>query len=55
MQPVARVGVGAAAGLDLALLSLPVAIGLRLEPSFTELTPGTRAHAMMLELGYDWR
>ncbi len=55
MQPVARIGVGAAAGLDLALLSLPVAIGLRVEPSFTELTPGTRAHAMVLELGYDWR
>lgn len=55
MQEVARVGLGAAAELDLALLDIPLAIGLRLEPGFTELTPGTRAHAALLEVGYDWR
>lgn len=55
MQPVARVGVGAAAELELALLSMPLTIGLRVEPSFTELLPGARNHSMLLEVGYDWR
>jgi len=55
MEDVARVGVGGAASLDLAILSIPLAIGLRIEPAFTELAPGTRAHAALLELGYDWR
>lgn len=55
MEPVSRVGVGAAGSLDLAFLSLPLVIGLRAEPSFTELVPGVRAHGLLLELGYDWR
>lgn len=55
MQPVSRVGVGAAAELELALLSLPLTVGLRVEPSFTELLPGARNHSMLLEVGYDWR
>lgn len=55
MEEVARVGLGAAVGLDLAVRSLPVVVGLRVEPAFTELVPGVRAHAVMLELGYDWR
>lgn len=54
MEGVARVGIGGAVGLDLALLDVPVAIGLRFEPGFTEVTPGVRAHAVMLELGYNW-
>jgi hypothetical protein len=55
MEEVARVGIGGALGLDLAIRSLPIVVGLRIEPAFTELVPGVRAHALMLELGYDWR
>ncbi len=55
MQEVARVGIGGAVGLDLSLLQVPVTIGLRFEPGFTELMPGVRAHGFMLEVGYDWR
>jgi hypothetical protein len=55
MQAVSRVGLGGAASLDLSLLSVPIVVGLRLEPSFTELVPGVRAHGLLLELGYDWR
>ena len=55
MEPVSRVGLGGAASLDLALLSVPLVVGLRAEPSFTELVPGVRAHGLLLELGYDWR
>jgi hypothetical protein len=50
-----RTGVGAAADLDLAVLSLPVGFGLRFEQSFTELMPGVRSRALLFELGYDWR
>jgi len=55
MDEVSRVGIGATAGLDLALAAAPIVIGLRFEPMLTELTPGVRAHGLMLELGYDWR
>jgi hypothetical protein len=55
MEPVSRVGLGGAASLDLSLLSVPLAIGLRAEPSFTELVPGVRAHGLLVEVGYDWR
>jgi hypothetical protein len=52
---VARAGIGAAADLDLAVLSLPIAFGLRAEQGFTELVPGARNRAFLVELGYDWR
>jgi hypothetical protein len=55
MMEVNRVGVGAAADLDLAILSLPIAFGLRGEQSFTELVPGVRDRALLFEVGYDWR
>jgi hypothetical protein len=55
MEEVARVGIGGAVELELALHAVPVALGLRFEPMFTELTPSVRAHGIMLELGYDWR
>jgi hypothetical protein len=55
MMEVNRAGIGAAADLDLAILSLPLAFGLRAEQSFTELVPGTRARAVLFEIGYDWR
>lgn len=55
MQPVSRVGLGGAASIDLSLLTVPLALGLRAEPGFTELVPGARAHGLLLEVGYDWR
>jgi hypothetical protein len=55
MQAVSRVGLGGAASLDLSLLSVPIVVGLRFEPSFTELVPGVRAHGLLVEVGYDWR
>jgi hypothetical protein len=55
MAPVARVGIGAAAGVELALLQLPLVVGLRVEPSFTELVPGARNHTALVELGWSFR
>lgn len=55
MQPVSRAGIGGAADLDLAILSIPVALGLRFEQGFSELVPGTRERALLVEAGYDWR
>jgi hypothetical protein len=50
-----RAGVGAAVDVEVALLSLPVAFGVRGEHGFTELMPGVRNRALLVELGYDWR
>lgn len=55
MQPVSRAGLGGAVDLDLAILSIPVAVGLRFEQGFSELVPGTRDRALLVEAGYDWR
>jgi hypothetical protein len=55
MMDVNRAGVGAAADLDLAVLSLPLAFGLRVEQGLSELMPGVRNRAVLLEVGYDWR
>lgn len=55
MMEVNRAGIGAAADLDLAILSVPLAFGLRGEQSFTELVPGVRDRAVLFEVGYDWR
>jgi hypothetical protein len=55
MEPVSRATIGGAADLDLAILSLPLALGLRYEQGFTELVPGSRDRAVLLEAGYDWR
>jgi hypothetical protein len=55
MMEVARAGIGAAADLDLAILAVPLAFGLRGEQSFTELVPGVRNRAVLFEVGYDWR
>lgn len=52
---VSRAGVGGAAELDLAVRSLPVGFGLRFEQGFTELVPGVRERALLVELGYDSR
>jgi hypothetical protein len=55
MEPVSRAGLGGAADLDLAILPLPLALGLRYEQGFTELVTGSRDRAILLEAGYDWR
>ncbi|MBA3392829.1 MAG: hypothetical protein H0T89_09300 [Deltaproteobacteria bacterium] len=55
MQPVSRAGASAAIGLELALPSTPITAGLRFEQGLTELVPGSRDRALLLELGVDWR
>lgn len=50
-----RAGLAAAGTVELALRSLPVAIGVRYEHGVTELLAGAREHAIVLELGADWR
>ena len=55
MMEVSRVGMAAAADVDLAVLRLPLAFGLRFEQGFTELVEGARARAVLVEVGYDWR
>ncbi len=52
---VSRGGAGAAAGFELAIGRTPLTAGLRGETGFTELVPGARDHALLLELGVDWR
>ena len=53
--PVRRAGLGVAAGLELALPSTPLTVGLRLEQGLTELVPGARDRAVLVEIGIDLR
>jgi hypothetical protein len=55
MMPVDRVGVGAAGGMAIALLDVPLVFGVRGELSASELLPGSRPRALLVEVGYDWR
>jgi hypothetical protein len=55
MMDVSRASIGAAAELDVALLRLPVAFGLRGEQSLSEVVGGARTRALLVEVGYDWR
>ncbi|HEY5920830.1 MAG TPA: hypothetical protein VIV11_04130 [Kofleriaceae bacterium] len=55
MMDVNRAGIGGALDLDVAVLALPLAFGLRAEQAFTELMPGVRNRAVLFEVGYDWR
>jgi len=50
-----RAAIGGAADVDVAVLSLPLAFGVRFEQGFSELMPGVRDRALLLEVGYDWR
>lgn len=52
---VSRAGAGASTGFELAVGGTPLTAGLRFENSFTDLVPGTRDHAYLVELGIDWR
>ncbi|HEX3763790.1 MAG TPA: hypothetical protein VHW23_34075 [Kofleriaceae bacterium] len=53
--PVRRAGLGLAAGAELALPSTPFTVGLRVEQGLTELVPGARDRAVLVELGIDLR
>lgn len=48
-------GASAAANLEVALPSTPITAGLRFEQGLTEIVPGARDRAVLLELGVDWR
>lgn len=52
---ISRFGISAVGALDVALQSVPITAGLRFEQGLTELRSGHRDHAMLLELGFDWR
>jgi hypothetical protein len=52
---VSRAGAGAAVGFELAIGGTPLTAGVRGETGFTELVPGTRDHAFLVEIGVDWR
>jgi len=53
--PVPRAGLGIAAGAELALPATPFTAGLRVEQGVTELVPGARDRAVLVELGVDYR
>jgi len=55
MMPVRRFGGGGALDVDVAWLRLPLATALRLDQGFTEVVPGARSTALLLEVGYDFR
>ncbi|HEY5934913.1 MAG TPA: hypothetical protein VIU61_09765 [Kofleriaceae bacterium] len=55
MEPVSRAGAGAALGVEAALPSTPITIGLRFEQGLTTLVPDARDRAILLEVGADWR
>jgi hypothetical protein len=52
---VSRTGASAAAGIEVAFPTTPLTAGVRFEQGLTELVPGARDRALLLELGVDWR
>ncbi len=52
---VKRLGVSAAAGVELTLPDTPISAGVRFEQGVTELVPGARDRAVLVEVGVDWR
>ncbi len=55
MMAVNRGGATAAAELEIAFPTTPLTAGLRFEQGLTELVPGYRDRAVLVELGVDWR
>jgi len=55
MMDVNTVGASAAANLELTLPSTPITAGIRFEQGLTEILPGARDRALLLEVGVDWR
>ena len=52
---VSRAGASAAAEHEVAFPTTPLTAGLRFEQGLTELVPGARDRALVVELGVDWR
>ncbi|MDQ3337667.1 MAG: hypothetical protein M4D80_21095 [Myxococcota bacterium] len=52
---VRTLGASAALNLEFTLPSTPITAGLRFEQGMTEIMPGTRDRAVLLEVGVDWR
>jgi hypothetical protein len=52
---VSTAGASAAANLELTLPSTPITAGIRFEQGLTEILPGARDRALLLEVGVDWR
>ncbi|MGE0399243.1 MAG: hypothetical protein AB7T06_21205 [Kofleriaceae bacterium] len=52
---VSRGTAGASGGFELAIGGTPLTAGVRGEIGFTELVPGSRDRAVVVELGVDWR
>ncbi len=50
-----RAGASAAASVEVAFPATPLTAGVRFEQGLTELVPGSRDRALLLELGVDWR
>lgn len=50
-----RAGSTAAAEIEIAFPTTPLTAGLRFEQGLTELVPGYRDRAVLVELGVDWR
>jgi len=55
MMAVARAGAAVAAGIEVAVAGTPLTAGLRFEQGLTELVPGARDRALLIEVGVDWR
>jgi hypothetical protein len=55
MMPVSRGGASLAAGAEVALPSTPITAGVRFEHGLTELVPGARDRAVLVEVGVDLR
>ena len=55
-HPTARAfGASAVVGVELAVPSTPITVGVRAEHGLTPIVPGARDRAALLELGVDWR
>ena len=54
-QPIERAGFGYTAALELALRGLPITVGARYDEDLTELIPGVRERAVIVEVGGEIR
>ena len=54
-MPIERASIGYTAALELALRALPVTVGLRYDEDLTQLVPGVRERAVIVELGGELR
>jgi len=54
-MPLERAGIGYTAALELALRALPLSVGVRYDEDLTDLVPGVRERAVIVELGGELR